>query len=99
MGFFNNPSKAFKGFCKDPVGRIGKDTGLWNNGTDCKPQGYTNACGSGANVGALAVAAAGAATFKGVPGIVVGSVGGGTAGCVKGIADYNAVCKVKPFSK
>jgi hypothetical protein len=25
MGFFNNPGKAFKGFVKDPVGRIGKD--------------------------------------------------------------------------
>jgi hypothetical protein len=96
MGFFSNPLKAVKGFVNDPVGRIGKDTGLWNKDNSCTPAGYANACGSGANTGAAAGAAF--ATFKGMHGALAGAAGGAAAGCVKSSADYAGICKTKPFN-
>ncbi len=91
MGFFSNPGKAFKGFCKDPVGRISKV-----RDGDCTPKGHAQACGSGGNVGAVA-GAAGGMLVGGATGALRGAVTGAAAGCVKGVADYHSVCATKPY--
>ena len=96
MGFFSNPRKAFKGFCRDPVGRISKDLGFTPK---CPAKQQANACVQGFNSNLASGAIGGAAVgsrLAGGPGVaagaVVGGISSGTTGCVTSIQAYRATC-------
>ena len=99
MGFFSNPRKAFKGFCKDPIGRIGKDLGIQNK-PPCNPSSYAKACGQGATsqIGPGAVGGAVFGAFVGPGGVstgaIAGAASGAASGCYSGVSAQHAVCRI-----
>lgn len=99
MGFFNKPGKAFKGFCKDPVGRISKDLGFTSR---CSVPAHVQACATGFNAnvtsGAVGGAAVGARALGGpglAMGAAVGGISAGVGGCISNVQSFRGTCRAK----